>query len=153
MVVALAISACSATEGSVDNTGAIAPAVAGSETYVSGQTLYNVHCAACHGVNGEGQFPNAPLERDSTGRYGAPPHNSAGHTWHHDDDLLVQIIHEGGMGDPENFYDMPAFESTLAAEEIETVIAYIKTFWTPDEQANQAEATRLIRQQNAEASN
>lgn len=149
----LVISACSPTEDLAGDADVIAPAVVGSETYESGQTLYMTHCAACHGANGEGQFPDAPLEPDSTGRYGAPPHNSAGHTWHHDDDLLIQIIREGGMGDPQNFYDMPAFESTLSAEEMEPVLAYIKTFWTRDEQANQAAATRLIRQQNAEASN
>ncbi len=29
------------------------------------------------------QFPTAPREPDTTGRYGAPPHDGCGHTWHH----------------------------------------------------------------------
>jgi mono/diheme cytochrome c family protein len=144
--VLLLASACS-SEDSADDV--IVPAVVGSETYELGQRIYNVQCAACHGINGEGQFPNAPLERDITGRYGAPPHDETGHTWHHDDDLLIQITKEGGMGDPVNFYVMPAFESILSDREIEAVIAYIKTMWTPEQQAMQRENTLSVRSQES----
>lgn len=104
-----------------------------------------MHCAACHGADGEGQFPEAPLQPDATGRYGAPPHDDTGHTWHHDDDLLIRIIREGGMGDPDTFYDMPGFEDTLTDDEIEAVLAYIKTMWTPVQQRRQLEMTQAIR--------
>jgi mono/diheme cytochrome c family protein len=139
----LVSSACS----SVGDTPVIESAAIGSDIYNLGQTVYNTQCAACHGANGEGQFPDAPLKPDITGRYGAPPHNDTGHTWHHDDDLLIQIIREGGMGDPVNFYVMPALQSVLANYEIEAVIAYIKTMWTPEQQAAQGERTLAVRPQ------
>lgn len=123
------------------NDGVIAPARVGSAQYELGQTVYITHCAACHGVNGEGQFPDAPLVPDSTGRYGAPPHDPTGHTWHHDDALLVRYTLEGGMGDPARFYPMPAFGDVLTDAEVVAVIAYIKTMWTPEQQRLQRERT------------
>ena len=50
---------------------------------LDGQALYQTHCGSCHGANGEGQFPQDPYFPDATGRVGAPPHDSTGHTWHH----------------------------------------------------------------------
>jgi len=117
------------------------------DAYKLGQTVYEQNCAACHGTNGEGQLPDNPRQRDETGRYGAPPHNENGHTWHHDDDLLYQIVHEGGMGNPEDFYPMPAFGETLAIEQIEAVIFYIKTCWTEEQRQNQARMTEAVRNQ------
>lgn len=122
--------------------------LASDETLTSGQELYETNCAACHGLNGEGQFPDAPMQPDDTGRLGAPPHNGTGHTWHHDDDLLYEIVREGGVGTPDRFYPMPAFASQLSEDEIVAVIAYIKTFWTEEQRLVQAERTLLIRQQN-----
>lgn len=142
----LVSTACSSEVGT-GNDGIIAPAQVGSETYTLGESVYQAQCVACHGVEGIGQFPDAPLERDSTGRYGAPPHNEMGHTWHHDDDLLIQIIREGGMGDPVNFYPMPALASALSEAEIEAVLAYIKTLWTEEQIAIQRERTIAIRNQ------
>jgi mono/diheme cytochrome c family protein len=110
-----------------------------------GQQLYAQYCAACHGVNGEGQFPNTPLEPDPTGRYGAPPHNESGHTWHHDDALLFRYVREGGMGDPSAFYPMPAFGEQLSDEQIVSILAYIKSLWTNDQ--------RVYQQQRTEAAN
>lgn len=141
--------ACTADSSTALGTTIIDPATPGSQSYELGQTVYNMQCATCHGANGEGQFPDAPLEKDLTGRYGAPPHDETGHTWHHDDDLLVQIIKEGGMGDPVNFYVMPALDSVLSDAEVEAVIAYIKTMWTPEQVATQQERTRLVREQNS----
>ncbi|TVR20870.1 MAG: hypothetical protein EA396_09365 [Anaerolineaceae bacterium] len=59
------------------------------EQLAQGQQIYRQYCAICHGAQGEGQFPDAPLEPDQTGRRGAPPHNDTGHTWHHGDEMLV----------------------------------------------------------------
>ena len=148
-VVIIFATACTADPSTTLGTTIIDPATPSSQTYELGQTVYNAQCATCHGPNGEGQFPDAPLEKDLTGRYGAPPHNDTGHTWHHDDDLIIQIIKEGGMGDPVNFYVMPALDSVLSDAEIEAVIAYIKTMWTSDQVATQQERTRLVREQNS----
>lgn len=112
-----------------------------------GQTIYSLNCASCHGINGEGQVPDNPLVPDETGRYPAPPHNENGHTWHHDDDLLFSIIHDGGLGQPDLFYEMPAFGAQLSADQIQAVLAYIKTLWTDEQRAHQAETTLMIREQ------
>jgi mono/diheme cytochrome c family protein len=61
----------------------------------AGRVLYVEHCATCHGVNLEGQpgwrRPNAD------GLYPAPPHDETGHTWHHDDTMLLDYITRGGQ--------------------------------------------------------
>ena len=75
----------------------------------------------------------------------APPHDGTGHTWHHDDDLLIEIITYGGMGNPEDFYPMPAFGDTLTGPEIEAVLAFIKTLWTDDQRAAQQARTDAVR--------
>ncbi|MGB7340265.1 MAG: cytochrome c [Phototrophicaceae bacterium] len=118
------------------------------DTYAQGEQIYARSCASCHGENGEGQFPDAPMERDSTGRIGAPPHNSEGHTWHHDDDLLYQIVRDGGMGNIEMFYPMPAFGDQLSDEDIESVIFYIRTFWTEEQRQRQQSVTDAVRSQS-----
>lgn len=110
-----------------------------------GAEVYAQYCAACHGPEGEGQRPDAPLRKDDTGRFPAPPHDDTGHTWHHDDDLLIEIIKQGGMGNPEDFYPMPAFGDTLTDREIETVLAFIKTLWTDDQRAAQQTRTDAAR--------
>ena len=118
------------------------------DAYVLGEQVYAQNCAACHGGNGEGQFPDNPRARDASGRYGAPPHDDTGHTWHHDDDLLYQIVREGGMGNPEDFNPMPAFGDRLSDGEIEAVIFYIKTFWTEEQRLNQQRTTEAVRNQD-----
>jgi mono/diheme cytochrome c family protein len=116
-----------------------------------GQVYYQQSCAACHGLNGEGQFPDAPFEPDATGRIGAPPHNGTGHTWHHSDEVLLRYITDGGFADPENFYTMPRFDSTYNRVQAAVIIAYIKTLWTAEQRIDQyqltAEEEALVAQQ------
>lgn len=113
-----------------------------NETEITqGQAIYTQYCAACHGVDGQGQFPNAPLEPDATGRIGAPPHNETGHSWHHSDVLLIRYVTEGGFSDPTRFYTMPPFGDILTDEQILFVIAYIKTMWTDEQRASQRQLT------------
>lgn len=121
--------------------------LADEETLQLGQVVYEQRCAECHGIDGEGQFPDAPMQPDETGRFGAPPHNENGHTWHHDDNLIYQIINEGGMGTADAFYPMPAFGEILTQEEIVAVVAYIKTFWTEEQRLMQAERTLQVAEQ------
>lgn len=137
----LLIVACTAKR---DKTSPTPNDSANSSQLTLGRQVYLQNCAACHGANGEGQRPDAPLRKDETGRFPAPPHNSTGHTWHHDDDLLIQIIREGGMGD-EDFYEMPAFGNVLTDEEIKAVLAFIKTLWTEEQRALQQERTEAVR--------
>lgn len=111
------------------------------ETLINtGREVYRQNCAGCHGPGGEGQVPAAPLQKDETGRFPAPPHNQNGHTWHHSDDLLIQIIKEGGMGG-DDFYEMPAFRESLSDDDIEAVLAFIKTLWTEEQRQMQKRVT------------
>lgn len=121
--------------------------LADNTTLEIGNSIYEIHCASCHGFNGEGQFPDAPMQADNTGRIGAPPHNESGHSWHHADELLFEIIHDGGHASSDMFYEMPIFGETLSDDEINAVLAYIKTMWTDEQRLIQAERSLQSLQQ------
>ena len=106
-----------------------------------GKALYEANCAACHGINGEGQENWQNNNEDGTLR--APPHDSSGHTWHHTDQLLLQITSKGGKGLNSR---MPAFEEKLTSEEITLTLEYIKTFWEPEHRESQADVTRRMKE-------
>lgn len=113
--------------------------VSGAEQVALGERVYADNCATCHGANGEGENPSAPLEPGSDGLYPAPPHDSTGHTWHHADELLLDTIRKGRAYP--GFKEMPGFDDTLTEEEMEAVLAYIKTFWTEEQRQIQAQAS------------
>ena len=106
-----------------------------------GQALYEQNCASCHGLNLEGQANwRKPLPN---GRLPAPPHDAAGHTWHHPDDILFRITKEGtaavvGGGHKS---DMPGFGNVLTDTEIQAVLAYIKSKWPEKQRAYQEEVS------------
>ena len=101
---------------------------------IEGRRLYQQFCAGCHGVNLEGQ-PNW-RDRMSNGRLPAPPHDVSGHTWHHPDDELRSLIRDGlvpGLTAPQDYVsDMPAYAEVLTSEQIDLIIAYIKSHWPDD---------------------
>jgi mono/diheme cytochrome c family protein len=101
-----------------------------ADLVAEGQPLYQQHCASCHGVNLEGQADwKQPLPN---GRFRAPPHDDTGHTWHHPDALLLSIMHDGGNGTNGAIpSDMPAFKDTLTSRQMEAVLEYIKSHWSP----------------------
>jgi S-disulfanyl-L-cysteine oxidoreductase SoxD len=99
----------------------------------AGQRVYQAHCAACHGANLEGQ-PHW-RERDARGRLPAPPHDASGHTWHHPDTVLLEIMRDGvarAARQPGYETDMPAYRGVLSDEEIIAVLSYIKAQWPAD---------------------
>lgn len=103
------------------------------ELVEDGAQLYAQYCAACHGVSLEGA-PNWRL-RLVDGSLAPPPHDSSGHTWHHSDGLLARITAEGGQavyGNTTTKSNMPAFNDTLTPQQIEAVLAYIKSQWDQD---------------------
>jgi len=114
------------------------------EQVARGKGVYAQHCAACHGIQLEGQ-PNWQ-EKLPTGRMPAPPHDASGHTWHHPDSILFGITKHGlvpGKYAPPKYQsDMPAFGAQLADEEIWAVLAYIKSNWPENIRAAQAEVNR-----------
>lgn len=110
--------------------------------FAQGRVLYGIHCAKCHGKNLEGQ-PNwqTPL---ANGRLPAPPHDKTGHTWHHTDKALAGITKLGLKPFAGDNYesDMPAFGSILSDEEIEAILAYIKSTWPERERTYQQQRTQ-----------
>jgi mono/diheme cytochrome c family protein len=106
-----------------------------------GKRVYDIYCAACHGANLEGEaewkLPNPD------GSFRAPPHDASGHTWHHSDGLLTEIIKQGGARIPPNLgaSNMPAYEGVLTDAEIAAVLTYFKSSWPPEIQEIQAEMT------------
>lgn len=134
MVMTIGLSACGeepAPTPTATPTGEPSPA-GRAETGVSeevlstGAELYATHCQACHGGRtGEG----------TTG--GAPPHNEAGHTFHHPDAKLKDWILNGKFPGT-----MPAFKDKLTEEEVDAILAYIRTWWTPDQRESQADISR-----------
>lgn len=112
-----------------------------------GEGIYVQHCAACHGAKLEGQpewrtrFPN--------GRLPAPPHDETGHTWHHADIVLFDIVKHGLVpgrtAPPGHESDMPAYGSILSDSDIAAVLAYIKSTWSQEVRDVQLEAS--LRQQ------
>lgn len=105
----------------------------------AGQTLYEANCASCHGINGEGQYPDDPYKLNDAGLAGAPPHDPTGHTWHHPDQVIIAAVYNGQ--NLPNFQPMPAFKDKLSVDEIISIIAYIKTWWGPEELDVQRGAT------------
>lgn len=117
-------------------------AVAQAEQIALGKTVYAQQCAACHGLNLEGQpdwqTPNAD------GTFRAPPHDATGHTWHHGDDYLFARTKYGTADLPPEFQNqsnMPAYETILTDDEILAVLAYIKNAWPAQAQQSQQQAT------------
>ena len=98
-----------------------------------GEEVYKEHCAVCHGANREGQ-PEW-RERRADGRLPAPPHDASGHTWHHPDEMLFSMVHDGMVPPlaPEGYQsDMPAFGEILSDDEIRAVLAWIQSKWPPE---------------------
>jgi len=98
----------------------------------TGQPLYETHCAACHGIAGEGTADWRTVNPDGT--YNPPPHDDSGHTWHHGDEQLISLIADGS-GLPTS--RMPAYGDVLDRDEIAAILEYIKTWWGPDERVFQ----------------
>ena len=108
------------------------------QSVARGEQIYAANCAACHGVNLEGQ-PNWRT-RNANGRLPAPPHDASGHTWHHDDQTLFNLTKYGLsalVGRPIET-DMPAYEDKLTDDEIQSVLAFIRSQWPKKIQERQA---------------
>jgi S-disulfanyl-L-cysteine oxidoreductase SoxD len=112
-----------------------------------GRVLYEKSCASCHGAKLEGQ-PEWQT-RLSNGRLPAPPHDDAGHTWHHTDQVLFDITRHGLVPPhaPAGYQsDMPAFKSILSDDEIRAALAYIKNHWSAKVMQWRSEALKHVRQ-------
>ncbi len=89
------------------------------DTEPTGQQLYNLYCAACHGYQGEG---NTSLE--------APALNSSGTTFEYSDGELQRAILTGGE-------IMPKHDQILTTTQAADIIRYMQTWWTEEQLAAQ----------------
>lgn len=108
-----------------------------------GEIIYKRFCSLCHGNNLQGQA-NWRI-RKPNGKLPAPPHDEAGHTWHHADNLLFGIIKYGLVPPygPKNYQtDMPAWGDTLKDNDIWAVLAYIKSRWPIETRKIQADINK-----------
>lgn len=139
--VGLAFAACSGT--AVPDAAAVVtppPAAASDEPTppdgrakpaTDGAALYAANCQQCHG------------DREGNGGSGAPRHDGAGHTWHHPDAQLKDWVLNGKLG----FGDqMPALGDKLTESEVDTILAFIKTWWTDEQRAGQADVSRRLQE-------
>lgn len=119
------------------------------QVLAQGQAIYQARCAACHGAHLEGQRPNW-RERDSNGQLPAPPHDASGHTWHHPDQVLFDVV-KYGVAKAVHLKDydsaMPAFGGTLSDAEIAAVLSWIRSQWPPDIRKRQEEVDDAARRQ------
>ncbi len=115
--------------------------VSAQDDSLAGERLYQENCASCHGANLQGQADWR--SRLPTGRLPAPPHDASGHTWHHTDRVLLDIVKRGTAAIVGNGYesDMPGFKEVLTDEEITAIIDYIKSTWPDRIRASQESRT------------
>ena len=108
-----------------------------------GAEVYAKHCAACHWAKLEGH-PNWQ-QKLPNGRWPAPPHDDTGHTWHHSDKWLFEVVEKGMMppyATRGQQSDMPAFGDRLSNTEIRAVLAYIKSHWSEETMRRRSEMLR-----------
>jgi len=91
-----------------------------------GLAVYKRHCEECHGVAGKG-LPGDWRVRDAEGRYPPPPLDDSAHVWHHPTTVLLEAIRDGS---PQGAGNMPAWKGKLSEQEMQDVVAYIKSLWS-----------------------
>ena len=100
-----------------------------------GQQVYDASCVSCHAGPTGGAIDDYP-----------PRHNANGHTWHHPDCFIIRVTRDGisqpSALAPTGAPTMPGFGDRLSPDDIDAVLAYIKTLWTPEQRIAQASFTR-----------
>jgi mono/diheme cytochrome c family protein len=116
---------------------------------ILGEQQYSLVCAHCHGYDGQGQLAESIPQTESLGMHIVPAHNADSHVYQHPDQLLIRVIKQG-VQNPLDHFPMPAFEGALTDEQINAIIAYMKTWWTDEQRAYQAEITRRWAEMDAQ---
>ena len=95
---------------------------------IRGKIIYENNCVSCHQVNLIGAANWKGLDED--GHRKAPPLNGTGHTWHHDDASLHNII-KYGLAKIVKDYEgkMIGFGDKINDKQIDSVLSYIKSHW------------------------
>jgi mono/diheme cytochrome c family protein len=95
------------------------PQAALAADVAQGNELFQRYCAGCHGPEGRGSRKSGFMPR---------PKNLTmkGYTDLLPDEYLYTVISKGGAGVNKSEY-MPAFEGTLSKDNIDNIIAFIRT--------------------------
>jgi mono/diheme cytochrome c family protein len=103
-----------------------------------GASLYGEHCAACHGVERQGQPDWRKV--NAAGLLPAPPLDGTGHGWRHSDAELLHMIKFSVLDQAGPGYKtgMPAFGGKLSDRDIRSILAFIKSRWPSGIQAAQS---------------
>lgn len=115
----------SGTDSTVSFFADVAPAPGTHPWLRSGQAIYGRYCAVCHGTEGEGDGFNA---YNLQSNFGTPPTAFTDSTVWKDLDLKTArtAVALGGKAVGRSQY-MPPWGETLSPQEIEDVLAYIRS--------------------------
>ncbi|MCY3800200.1 MAG: cytochrome c [Chloroflexi bacterium] len=104
-----------------------------------GRRLYVQECQLCHGDagTGKGALPNTPI------------HAPRGHTWHHPDGQLKELI-LGTLDYPGR--TMPGFAEKMTGSEVDAVLEYMKSNWPAELREAQEEISRNWLEQSRDES-
>ena len=93
-----------------------------------GKIIYESYCVSCHQVNLIGAENWKDVDED--GHRKAPPLTGTGHTWHHDDATLHNIIKYGLAKIVRNYEGkMIGFGDKINDKQIDSILSYIKSHW------------------------
>jgi mono/diheme cytochrome c family protein len=141
VAVVVLVSGCSGASGPASTVldlagGAPPPPGIDADLVSVGESLYLQECAACHGAD-LGGAPDWKTPNDD-GSYPPPPHDSSGHTWHHSDATLIDLILNGSGFEQSR---MPEFAGRLSEDEVRTIIEFLKSEWGEQERTYQWQIT------------
>lgn len=91
-----------------------------------GKQVYENYCLECHGEQGKGLAGDWRI-RDAEGKFPPPPLDDSAHAWHHPTAVLLEMVREGS---PQGQGNMPAWKEKLSEQEMQDVVAYIKSLWS-----------------------
>ena len=96
----------------------LAPAAPGPPGPEPGRTLFQAHCATCHGADGRGGSWRARLLLLHPGNLAAPEAAAL------PDEYLAEIVRQGGsmLGKP----GMPSFGFALSDGDVQALVAYLR---------------------------
>lgn len=120
-VIALISLACNNTETITNSTtpsrtaspAAAASPAAPADEFATARLNYAKHCEACHGPQGEGGPVKTPEKQIKVPSLKAP------HAVRHSDEELIKIVTNGEE-------EMPSFKDKLNAEEITTMVHFVR---------------------------